>query len=138
MSFANKVQDIANRAGLKVIVQNDDFVTCGFNLAEGRSQAVHLAPAGDLAGQQVVRISTPVQELPGELPQNLANQLLTMNTQFKIGSFGIIEASGKRMLMFSHNMVLDALEPQELTIVVATLAQSGDQFEKQFGGGDRF
>jgi hypothetical protein len=40
--------------------------------------------------------------------------------------------------MFTHNMLLDDLEPQEFAVVVATLAQTGDDFEKKFGGGDRF
>ena len=138
MSFASTVQGIATRAGLQVTVHNHSFVTCAFGLAGGRSQAVHMAPAGDLIGQEVIRISTRVQELPADLPAALANQLLKMNTQFKIGSFGVMESSGRRILMFGHNMLLGALEPSEFAIVVATLAQSGDQYEKQFGGGDRF
>jgi hypothetical protein len=40
--------------------------------------------------------------------------------------------------MFTHNMILDALEPQEFATVVATLATTGDQFEQKFGGQDRF
>lgn len=40
--------------------------------------------------------------------------------------------------MFGHNMLLSALEPSEFAIVVAALAQSGDEDEQQFGGGDRF
>lgn len=138
MSFATKIHSIASRANLKVMIQNDNFVSCGFGLGEGRSQTVHLAPAGELAGKEVVRISTPVRELPGDLPQNIANELLRLNTQFKIGSFGIMQGGDKRILMFTHNMLLDELEPQEFAVVVATLAHTGDEFEKKFGGGDRF
>jgi hypothetical protein len=137
-TFALKIQQIANQAGLKVMVVNDNFVGCSFGLGEGRSQTVHLGPAGDLAGQEVVRISTPVKELPADLPADLANQLLKMNTQFKIGSFGIMDSGGKKLLMFTHNMLLDALEPKEFATVVATLATSGDDFEKKFGGQDKF
>jgi len=138
MSFASRIEHIAGQAGLKVTVNNDSFVTCGIGLSEGRSQLVHLAPSGDLAGRDVVRITTPVQELPADLPANLANQLLKMNSEFKIGSFSIIEESGQRILMFGHNMILDELEPRELSLILATLAQSGDEYEKKFGDGDRF
>jgi len=138
MSFSAKIQQVANQAGLKVVAQNESFVSCGFGLGDGRSQTVHLAPAGDLAGKPVVRISTPVRELPGDLPQNIANELLQLNTQFKIGSFGVMAGGDKKVLMFAHNMLLDELEPQEFAVVVATLARTGDDFEKKFGGGDRF
>lgn len=138
MSFASKVEQIASQASLKVVIKNDNFVSCAFGLAGGRSQIVHLAPAGDLAGQAVVRISTPVRELPGDLPANIANELLRLNTQFKIGSFGVMDGGAQKLLMFTHNMLLDALEPQEFALVVATLAHTGDEYEQKLGGGDRF
>jgi len=139
MSFAGTIQNVANKAGLKVITQNDDYVQCGFNLGENRTQLVHMMPAGDLAGQPVVRISTPVAKLPGGgFPQGVAEGLLKENGTFKIGSFNIVEQSGERLLMFGHNMLLNQLEPGELEIVVRVLASTGDEWEKKIGQGDAF
>ncbi|HHQ48960.1 MAG TPA: hypothetical protein ENK19_08785 [Acidobacteria bacterium] len=139
MSFADTVEGIAARAGLKVVKTNPDFVTCTMGLAGGRTQIVFLHPAGDLAGHPVVNISTVVRELPATpLPSEVADGFLRANQGFKLGSFGILEQGGQRLLVFGHNMILDRLEPDELALVVAVLAKTGDDWEAKLGGGDRF
>jgi len=139
MSFADTIENIASRAGLKVVKKNPDFVSCLMGLPGGRSQAVFLHPAGDLAGHPVVNIATVVRELPQDpLPSQVADGFLRANQGFKLGSFGILEQGGQRMLVFAHNMILDRLEPDELALVVAVLAHTGDEWEAKLGGGDRF
>ena len=139
MTFAERIEGIASRAGLNVTARNPSYVTCGFQLAAGRSQMVHLMPAGQLLNQTVVNISTPVIELhAGELPGNVGDGLLAANGNFMIGSFGIVQDSNKRVLMFRHNMILETLDPEEFRAVVATLAHTGDEWERKLGGNDRF
>ncbi len=139
MTFQDKVVNVASRAGLKVMVKNPNYIQCSFDLGGGRSQVVHLAPVGDLVGQTVVQISTPVKELPSEpLPAQFADKLLCANGGFKIGCFGIQESLGRRVLMFSHNMILDTLDPEEFKVVVLALAATGDDWEAKLGGEDRF
>jgi len=139
MSFADTVESIASRAGLQVVKKNPELVTCLMGLAGGRTQMVFLHPAGDLAGHPVVNIATVVRELPpGALPSQVADGFLRANQGFKLGSFGILEQDGKRLLVFAHNMILDRLEPDELTLVVAVLANTGDEWEAKLGGGDQF
>ncbi len=71
---------------LKVTVNNPDYITCGFDLTGGRPQVVHLVPAGELVGQTVVQISTPVKELPAEpRPAQFADRQLCANGRFKNG-----------------------------------------------------
>lgn len=138
-SFADHLKDVASRANLQVVVVSPTFVRCGFNLPGGRSQVVHCMPVGDLGGQTVVQISTPVAELPsGFLPGEVADGLLKANGSFKIGSFGIVEGSGKKMLLLSHNLTLETLVPEEFRIVVMALAATGDEWERKLGDGDRF
>ncbi len=139
MSFAETVENIAGRAGLKVVKKNPEFVTCTMVLPGGRTQVVFLHPAGDLAGHPVANIATPVRELPpGSLPSDVADGLLRANQSFKLGSFGILVQGEKRVLVLGHNMILDRLEPDELALVVAVLAQTGDEWEAKLGGGDQF
>jgi len=139
MGFAETIETIAGRAGLKVMKKNSEFVTCLMGLAGGRKQTVFLHPAGDLAGHPVVNIATAVRELPtGCLPSEVADGLLCANQSFKLGAFGILNQGGERILVLGHNMILDRLEPDELALVVAVLAQTGDEWEAKFGGGDQF
>jgi len=139
MSFADTVESIAGRAGLKVTKKGPEFVSCNMGLSGGRTQVVFLHPAGDLAGHPVVNIATVVRELPDSpLPSHVADGFLRANQSFKLGSFGILEEDGKRYLVFAHNMILDRLEPDELALVVVVLAQTGDDWEAKLGGGDRF
>ncbi len=115
MAFTDNVESIAGRAGLKVVKKNPEFVRCMMGLPGGRTQVVFLHPAGDLAGHPVVNIATVVRELPpGALPSQVADGFLRANQGFKLGSFGILEQEGKRLLVFAHNMILDRLEPDEL------------------------
>lgn len=139
MMFAETIEKVATQAGLKVTVRNPNYVTCGFNLADGRTQLVHLMPIGDLLGQTVVRVSTPVTEMPaGTIPAPVAEGLLLANGSFKVGSFGVVEDGARRVLVFSHNMMLETLDSEEFRTVVATLANIGDEWEKKLGGGDKF
>lgn len=140
MAFSEMVEKLAAKANLKVMTKTESYVQCLFGYEDGRTQMVHLMPAGDLAGHPVVRISTPVVDLPaGELPASVADGLLKENGTFKIGAFQILENEGKRILVFGHNMILDRLEADEMALVVAVLAHTGDQWEKKLGAGsDRF
>ncbi len=139
MSFADRIEALAAKAGLRVVKRNQDFVTCTFGLAGGRSQLVYLHPAGDLGGHPVVNIASAVAELPQTpLPGELATRLLIANQEFKIGAFGIVDQDGQRLLVFGHNMVLDQLEAEELKVVLAVLANTADQWEKVLSQEDRF
>ncbi|GEM_PF-4315626 len=136
MAFADTIQGLASRANVKVVRQSESYVQCVMGLPGGRTQMIHLLEGGDLARHQVVRISTPVTELPpGALPAEVAEGLLKANSTFKIGAFEIVEQGGKRILMFSHNMILDRLEPDELVLILAALATTGDEWEKKLGSG---
>jgi len=140
MSFSGTIEKLAAKAKLKVVTKTETYVQCLFGYEDGRTQMVHMMPAGDLAGHPVVRISTPVAELPGGgLPSNVADGLLKENGTFKIGAFQILDDGDKRILMFGHNMILDRLEADEMALVVAVLAHTGDQWEKKLGAGsDKF
>ncbi|MCD4751404.1 MAG: hypothetical protein K8R59_18710 [Thermoanaerobaculales bacterium] len=139
MAFAELVENIANRAGLKIIKRNPGMVTCQMGFGDGRSQQVFLHPAGDLANHPVVNISTLVRELPSSpMPSDVADGLLRANQDFKMGAFGILNEGGKRFLVFAHNMILDRLEPDEMALVIAVLAKTGDEWEAKLGGSDRF
>jgi len=139
MNFADTIGSIASQSGLKVTKKSDNFVTCLMGLPEGRSQLVFLHSAGDLAGHPVVNISTVVRDLPkGLLPAEVADGFLRANQDFKLGSFGILEHEGERKLVMGHNMILDRLEPDELTLVILVLAKTGDEWEAKLGGGDRY
>ncbi len=139
MAFADTIESLAGRAGLKVIKKDPEFVSCVLGLPGGRTQAVLFAPAGDIAGHPVTNVMTIVRQLPpGPLPAELADGLLIANQRFKIGAFGILEQDQGRLLVFAHNMILDRLEPDELALVVAVLAKTGDEWEAKLGGGDTF
>jgi hypothetical protein len=139
MAFATYLQEVAAQAGLKVLAVKDDYVKCSFALAEGRNHTVHLFAAGQMGGHNIVRITAPVIELPdGKLDPHTALDLLHENANMKIGSFCLEEIQGHKLLTLHHNMVLETLDPQEFLIIVGALAMTGDKWEQQLGGGDRF
>lgn len=139
MAFATYLQEVASQAGLKVLTVQDNYLKCSFALPDGRHHTVHLSPAGELGPHHVVRITTPVLELPHpKFTDQLCQSLLHENGQMKVGSFAIEELQGRRLLTLHHNMILETLDPQELLLVVGALALSGDQWEQQLAGGDRF
>jgi hypothetical protein len=139
MAFATYLQEVAAQAGLKVLTVQEDYLKCSFALPDGRNHTVHLSPAGELGGHQVVRVSTPVLELSeGKLTPQFVESLLRENGQMKIGAFAIEDLQDRQLLILHHNMILDTLDPQEFLIIVGSLALSGDRWEQQLGGGDRF
>ena len=139
MAFADMIEAIATRAGLQVVKKNPEFVSCTLAIGDGRTQAVFLSPAGEIAGHPITNVMTVVRELPpGPLPSELADGLLRANQGFKLGAFGILDREHDRLLVFAHNMILDRLEPDEFALVVAVLAKTGDEWEAKLGGGDKY
>ncbi len=137
--FADTVERLAAKAGLKTVRKNDQHVACLFGFPDGRTQMVHFHPAGEINGHPLVRIATPVAEIPpGQLPAEVADGFLVQHFQFKFGAFGVVDMGTSRLLMLFHNMVLDRLEPDEFSLVIGTLAAAGDTWEQQLGGADRF
>jgi len=138
-SLASTIQNLATQAGLKVTVQNDDYVQCGLGLPNNRSQLVHIMSAGNFGNQNVAHIWTPVTQLPGAgLPGEIANGMLRENANFKIGAFGVREVQGSQLLVFFHNVVLESLDASELMTVIGVVGTTGDQWEQKLGGGDQF
>jgi hypothetical protein len=139
MSFSEIIMKVARDAGLKTIKVDDTYVKCAFGLSAGRSQTVHMVMIGKLGNFTVARIYTPVLEFPGgEIPARVSEGLLRENRNMKVGSFCLEEISGHKILTLHHNMVVETLDPEEFMIVVGSLATTGDRWEHELGGGDRF
>ncbi|MFC1736963.1 hypothetical protein ACFL1X_12670 [Candidatus Hydrogenedentota bacterium] len=137
--FADKIECVAAKAGLKVIKAQDNLVSAVFRCDGGRTQSVMLAPVGELAGCTVVSIFSPAAPIDGPLSQDLANRLLQENGNHKIGYWSVISGiAGKTVLGIEHSMILDTLDPEELNIVLNVVADEADKLEKELTGKDNF
>ena len=137
--IAQAVQQLAGRAGLQVVVQNQDYVQCGLGLAAGRKQIVHLMNAGNFGAQTVLHVWTPVVQLPAAgLPANVSTGLLRESANCKLGAFGIRQVQDAQLLVFYQNVILESLTPDELMTILGVVATTGDQWEQKLGQGDVF
>ena len=138
-NFAQKIKKVADKAGMKVLESSDSLVIANFNIGGNRQQRVGLTPLGDLLGCTIVGIFSLALEISGDLDPNLANRLLKENGRHKIGYWGITKGTDKSFLGIHHSMILETLDPEELRIVLDTLATMADGLEKELGPGtDKF
>jgi hypothetical protein len=137
-NFAQRIKEVADQAGLKVVEANEDLVVAMFALPEGRKQKVVMMPVGDLLGSTVFVVCSMSQQIDGDLDAQMANRLLRENANHKVGYWGIIDLGEGQFVGCHHSLVLETLDPKELDIIVRTVAMEADKLEMELTGGDKF
>lgn len=139
MSFAQTVADLARETEIPVSVVDDNTVLCDLDFTNGRSQRITILN-GELSGDDtgVAHVFTPVLNLRENPSVVLANRLLRLSGNGRIGSLQLLKAEGLTWVVFAHRIQLMGLQPELFSTVVAWVGSAGDRFEEELGGADVF
>lgn len=138
-NFAERIHQVAAKAGVKVVEASDSLVVTLFVFADGRTQKVFLAPVGELQGHTIVDVWSVAAEVSGYFDERLAVRLLRENGNHKVGYWGIESIGDQTYLGCHHALLLETLDPEEFHVVVYTVAVQADELEKELAAGeDRF
>lgn len=106
-----------------------------FNFRNGSAQVyVRVAPMGDAS--TYVSVWAPTN---GDVPvtPELYKYLVEQN-HYRFGHLALSEKDGKAVINFTHQLLGDFLDPDELKMAVVVVAQTADQIDDQikakFGG----
>jgi len=138
------IRNVAAVAGLKGEIDPDgqhfsmEFATA----KEGRTQRVFVKPVGKtLEGQTVVAVFSPAlvvkKGMFAGMSKDQAIELLRMNETLNFARFGIWESDEQSMVVASSDLLLEAMDAEELRTHASYVALAADGYEMKFGG-DQF
>ena len=135
--FTNKILGYSKELGWNVAINSETQIVLSFDMGEGRDQIVMIFLAGEIAGQQVIQISSPaakLEDIEDKLNQDFYNELLQLNAQASNYGWAIetIEGEGD-YLIASSDQLLSTFDVGELRSSVAAVAYSADTMEAKFG-----
>ncbi len=135
---ATPIADLLDQSGIKYeINERGNFVVLrGFQ--DERTQLVFIyGKAWDYQGVQVRELFSPAFRLEGELPADLANQLLTRSQETSVGGWQVIESGGERIVAYAIKVV-DRMTAEELRTWIDCVASEADDLEEKVTAKDDF
>lgn len=139
-SVLERVDEIATLAGMKGRV-NEDLLRfeMGFNLDEGRRQAVYVRPVRNTKIPMITIFSPCLVRKKGMfqgISKKMALDLLRRNEQVLFARYGIIEAKEETLIAASIDHLLDTLDPPEFEASTLHVAMAADTYEREHGQDD--
>lgn len=135
-TFADFVESVASKAGLKIVKKDANVAVAAFRMAEGRSQTVWIKPVGfDVHRNLIVAISSPALKMPkGQMiGQQKANDLLRENAKMAHGAWAIEDVDGDGYLVALDTQIAATMQPEEFEASVRGVAATADQMERKLG-----
>ena len=127
-----RVKDILVSAGIKYEVDNDGDYKTIFGFDDSRSQVAFIDSKTETFSDVEMRDVWSVGlKGKGHLSAEVANALLEKNSQYKLGSWGIVQQGGEVLAIFKVAVSADANQA-ELTSVLQSVAIQADEVEKEF------
>lgn len=136
VSFAEFIQQVAARAGLKVNVVNPELVVVPYDMGEGRSQNTFVRPMGRTgAGHNIVSFFSPALKMPAgqELGAKTANDLLRRNSKIPHGAWAIDQVDGADYLGVMETHIAQTMDVDEFSAACVVVAKLADEMEKTLG-----
>lgn len=135
--FTNKILKYSKELEWGISINSETNVALSFDMGEDRSQLVMIFLAGEIAGQQVIQVSSPaanLADIADKVDQDFLNELLVLNSQASNFGWAIeeIEDDGD-YLVATSDQLLNTMDVGELRAAVGAVACSADEMEAKFG-----
>jgi hypothetical protein len=127
-----RIQKILDVKDINYEVDGDGDYKVIFDLGNGRSQVAFInSNVEEFAGCEIREIWSPGLVGDGELSQRVANELLSRNHQYKLGSWSTMKSGGSIAAVFKVAVDANAT-PDELITCLSVVLRVADDIEKEF------
>jgi len=136
MSFADFVEQVAAKAGLKVEKRNPSLIVVPYNMGGDRHQSVYVRPLGMTANKSlIIGFSSPALKMPAgqQLGQKTANDLLRENAKLPHGAWAIESIEDAEYLVAFDTQIAQTMDPIEFKASAGALADIADSMEQKLG-----
>jgi hypothetical protein len=127
-----RVKVLLEELNWKYTVKDNGNTELVFKTDSNRTQAVYFGTRTHKLGDFEIRdIWSYALEMEGDLPQEVANELLAHNETVKLGAWSIFKSGGKTKVVFTVKVSANLTKAEQLKTAVNALFQTADEMEKK-------
>jgi hypothetical protein len=127
-----RIKKILDEKDIKYEVDIDGDYKVIFDLGDDRSQVAFInSNVEEFAGCEIREIWSPGLVGEGELSQRVANELLSRNQQYKLGSWSTMKSDGNIAAVFTVAIDANATSDELISSLFVVL-RVADDIEKEF------
>jgi len=109
-----------------------------FDMGEGRSQVVIINSSTEkLETLEIREIWSPAYKSKGQLPKDVANQMLESSFDQKIGAWQVMTSDDDHMATYAAKIAANA-DNKTLMLIIRAVATAADRMESKVTTGDEF
>lgn len=127
-----RVKTLLDELNWKYTTKDNGNTELVFKVDSNRTQAIYFGTRTHKLGDFEIRdIWSYVLEVDGDLPQEIANELLVHNETVKLGAWSIYKANGKSKVIFTVKVSANLSKAEQLKTAINALYQTADEMEKK-------